>query len=249
VNKLKELGGGDGARVKGSGDVNNFVVEVHRALEGMTGKVILVTSLLKAGNNSQVLDKAHCLTQLNPDSLFSVLARLPTLSPSTSTKSALTILFLTTFIPTRSLGGLPLPTIHFPSYSKLQLLKILSRYAPKSLYYLSTPPTSEGDVEPDELAKIWEGLNSAVIDTFGPGTSLDVPTILQLSTKLWPQFVQPVIQAGIYDEETDEIIFGRVDFVGLFAIGKRNGLFSGEEIVKRQSTLTTNVRQTGKSRG
>ena len=43
MNKLKELGGGDGARVKGSGDVNNFVVGVHRALEGLTGKVILVT--------------------------------------------------------------------------------------------------------------------------------------------------------------------------------------------------------------
>ena len=48
VNKLKELGG-DGARVKGSGDVNNFVVEVHRALEGLTGKVILVTSFQRQG--------------------------------------------------------------------------------------------------------------------------------------------------------------------------------------------------------
>ena len=195
-----------------------------------------------------MLDKAHFLTQLQPDSLLSVLARLPSLSSSMSTKSALTILFLTTSVPTRSLGGLPLPTIHFPSYSKPQLLKILSRYAPQSLYYLSDPPQAEGDIEPEELAKIWEGLNSAVIDTYGPGTSLDIPTILQLSTKLWPQFVQPVIQAGIYDEEDDEIIFGKVDFVGLFAIGKRNGLFSGEEIVKRQSTLTT-TKQTGYNLG
>ena len=193
---------------------------------------------------TQVLDKAHCLTQLHPDSLFSVLARLPSFSSSCSTTSALTILFLTTSVPTRSLGGLVLPTIQFPSYSKPQLLKILSRYEPNSLYYLSDLPAAEGDLEPDELAKIWEGLNSAVIDTYGPGTSLDVPTILKLSTNLWPRFVQPVIQAGIYDEESNEIIFGRVDFVGLFAIGKRNGLFSGEEIVKQQSTLTT-AKQTG----
>ena len=102
-------------------------------------------------------------------------------------------------------------------------------------------------MEPDELSKIWEGLNSAVIDTFGPGTSVDVPTILQLSTKLWPDFVQPVINAGILDEETGELIFGRVDFVGLFAIGKRKGLFSGEEIVKRQTTLTTTLKSTSNS--
>lgn len=94
------------------------------------------------------------------------------------------------------------------------------------------------------MTKIWEGLNSAVIDTFGPGTSLDVPTILQLSNKLWPDFVQPIIDAGIHDPENEEIIFGRVDFVGLFAIGKRKGLFSGEEIVKRQTTLATNTRVT-----
>jgi len=99
-------------------------------------------------------------------------------------------------------------------------------------------------LEPEELAKIWEGLNSAVIDTYGPGTSLDVPTILQLSTKLWPDFVQPIINAGILDEESGELIFGRVDFVGLFAIGKRKGLFSGEEIVKCQTTLTTTLKAT-----
>jgi hypothetical protein len=100
-------------------------------------------------------------------------------------------------------------------------------------------------MEPAELDKIWEGLNSAVIDIYGPGTSLDVPTILNLSTKLWPEFVQPIIKAGTYVEEEEEIIYGRVDFVGLFAFGKRKGLFSGEEIVKRQSTLNTNLRSIG----
>jgi len=157
----------------------------------------------------------------------------------------LTVVFLSTSIPLRALGGLPLPTIHFQPYSKPQLLKILNRYAPESLYTASNPPTLDGDLDSDELVKIWEGLNSAVIDTYGPGTSLDVPTILQLSTKIWPDFVQPIIDAGILDEETNELIFGRVDFVGLFAIGKRKGLFSGEEIVKRQSTLATTLKTTG----
>jgi hypothetical protein len=32
-----------------------------------------------------------------------------------------------------------------------------------------------------------------------------------------------------------------VDFVGLFALAKRKGLFQGEEIVKKQTTLNTNV--------
>ena len=148
-------------------------------------------------------------------------------------------------VPLRLLGGLPLPTIHFPSYSKPQLLKVLNRYAPHSLYTRSHPPEAPGDLDAEELVKIWEGLNSAVIDTYGPGTSLDVLTILQLSTKLWPDFVKPIIDAGVLDDETGELIFGRVDFVGLFALGKRKGLFSGEEIVKRQSTFITTLKTTG----
>ena len=172
--------------------------------------------------------------QLQPDSLFSILARLPTLS---STTSQLTILILITSIPTRSLSSIPIPTIPFSPYTKPQLLKILSLYTPQSLYPSS--PSIPGDLDPDELGKIWEGLVSAVIDTYGPGISIDIPTILNLSQKLWPRFVQPVIDAGVFDEDAEEIVFGRVDFVGLFAIGKRNGLFSGEEIVKRQITLTT----------
>lgn len=148
-------------------------------------------------------------------------------------------------MPTRLLGGLPLPTIHFPSYTKPQLIKILNHYVPESLYTdAPTAPSTTGDLEPEELIKIWEGLNSAVIDTYGPGTSLDIPTILTLSTKLWPDFVQPIIDAGIFDEESGEIIFGRVDFVGLFTIGKRKGLFTGEEIVKQQTTLTTTLKTT-----
>jgi hypothetical protein len=178
--------------------------------------------------------------------LISVLARLATLSPSSAAQTAqLTVIFLTTSIPIRSLRGLPLPTINFPSYSKPQLLNILDLYAPISLYQGSTRPERPGDIEPEELDKIWEGLNSAVIDIYGPGTSLDVPTILQVSTNLWPDFVQPIIKEGIYVEEEEEIIYGRVDFVGLFAFGKRKGLFSGEEIVKRQSTLSTNLRSIG----
>jgi hypothetical protein len=102
-------------------------------------------------------------------------------------------------------------------------------------------------LEPEELVKIWEGLNSAVIDTFGPGTAPDVPTILDISRKLWPSFVQPVIAAGIYVEEEDEIVYGKVDFVGLFALGKRKGLFTGEDIIKRQVTFVQTTTKTGKT--
>lgn len=190
----------------------------------------------------QVLDKAHYLPNLPPDSLLPVLARLAAFSSPNSTVD-LTVLFLTTSIPTRSLGGLPLPTIPFQSYSKPQLLKILTQHAPQSLYHPSTPPKVPGDLEPEELVKIWDGLNSAVIDTYGPGTSLDIPTILSLSKNLWPTFIQPVIEAGILDD--DEIIFGRVNFAGLFALGKRKGLFSGEDIVRRETTIKHTLKSTG----
>jgi len=143
------------------------------------------------------------------------------------------------------MSGLPLPTIHFPAYSKSQLLHILDLHAPTTLYSASNKPSKPGDLEPEELDKIWEGLNSAVIDTYGPGTTLDIPSILKISEKLWPDFVQPIINAGVYVEEEDEIVYGKVDFVGLFALGKRKGLFSGEDIIKRQSTLIPSTIKTG----
>ena len=45
VNMLKGLEGREVTRVKMSGDINNFVVEVQRAMEELTGKVILVISI------------------------------------------------------------------------------------------------------------------------------------------------------------------------------------------------------------
>jgi putative protein kinase ArgK-like GTPase of G3E family len=42
VNKLRELGGRDLPRIKLLADINTFAVEVHKALEGLKGKIILV---------------------------------------------------------------------------------------------------------------------------------------------------------------------------------------------------------------
>jgi hypothetical protein len=62
-----------------------------------------------------VLENADCIADLNPDSLFSVLARLPKLSSS----SSLTIIFIATSFPPRLTSGLwpphpnnPLPPLH-----------------------------------------------------------------------------------------------------------------------------------------
>lgn len=49
--------------------------------------------------------------------------------------------------------------------------------------------------------------------------------------------MSPIIQAGVFDEDENEVIFGRVDVVGLFALAKRKGLFSGEGILKENFTF------------
>ena len=186
--------------------------------------------------NDKVFENADCIADLNPDSLFSVLSRLPTLTSSPS----LTLIFLATSFPPRLTSGIPLPTIHFPPYTKPQLCKILSLHTPESVYdFSAVEPDFPGDLDDTELRKVWDGMVSAVIDTFGPGTALDVPTILSLSRTLWPEFVGPIIKAGILCDDGDELVFGKVDFLGLFTIAKRKGLFSGEEIVKKRTTLAT----------
>jgi hypothetical protein len=46
VNKLREIGERSLSRLKMMGDINNFVVQVHKALEGLHGKVFLVCHIL-----------------------------------------------------------------------------------------------------------------------------------------------------------------------------------------------------------
>ena len=183
---------------------------------------------------------------MQPDSLLSVLARLPSLA-STSCNVQLSILLLADSLPLREFDAAPLLTIDFPAYSKSEILKILSLHTPDSLYTTSNRPDGPGDLEPSELQKIWNGLTSAVIDTYGAGTALDVPTMLKISQSLWPEFVQPIIDHGEIEEETGEMVYGRVDFTGLFALGKRKGLFTGEEVLKRMLNLNANHRTQGLS--
>lgn len=57
--------------------------------------------------------------------------------------------------------------------------------------------------------------------------------------------MKPIIEAGIFDQDENEVIFGRVDVVGLFALAKRKGLFRGEEIVKQDFTFKPPSNMTG----
>jgi Origin recognition complex (ORC) subunit 5 C-terminus len=174
-----------------------------------------------------------------PGSLLSVLTRLPTLA-STSSNVQLVMLLISDSLPLRAFDATPLPQIDFPAYTKPEIQKILSLHAPDSLYSTSNRPDVEGDLDPAELKKIWNGLTSAVIDTYGVGMALDVPTILKISRNLWPEIVQPIIDHGVIEEETGEMVYGRVDFTGLFALAKRKGLFTGEEVLKRFLNLNAN---------
>jgi Origin recognition complex (ORC) subunit 5 C-terminus len=176
---------------------------------------------------------------MNNESLISVLARLGELPGETA---QLSVLFIMTYIPTRAFAGIPLPTIQFPPYARSQLLKILSNHVPPSLYYPNVEQEA-GDLPDHQLRKIWQALNTAVVDTFGSGTSLDVTTSLRLSYELWPEFVKPVIDAGALGDGIEKT--GSVDPVALFQLAKRKSLFVGEDILKKQCTLNTAVQTLG----
>ncbi|CAG8953780.1 hypothetical protein HYFRA_00006671 [Hymenoscyphus fraxineus] len=116
-----------------------------------------------------------------PATLFPALGRLGEIIPK------LTILYIITS-PRPNFLHLPgVPHIHFPTYTKPEILSIVSSLTP-------TPSLPSG--EPDTHA-VWQRFCPAVYDSLSKHSGRDILSFRTMCLTLWPQFIAPII-AGTY---------------------------------------------------
>ncbi|KAI0398929.1 origin recognition complex subunit Orc5 [Xylaria palmicola] len=111
-----------------------------------------------------------------PPTLLPALARLSEIIPN------LTVVFIVT-TPSPSLLRISAPPhVHFPPYTKVQFVAILSRAPPPSL-----PNTTR-----EETTDLWARFAAAVHDALARPAARTLPRLRQACAALWPRFTAPV---------------------------------------------------------
>jgi origin recognition complex subunit 5 len=80
------------------------------------------------------------------------------------------------------------PHIHFPSYTKAELLTIISTIDPK-------PELPTG---PIDTKSVWTKFCPAVYDTLNKHSGRDILTFRSTCLLLWPKFIQPILDGTYY---------------------------------------------------
>ncbi|KAL9024395.1 MAG: hypothetical protein Q9196_006549 [Gyalolechia fulgens] len=169
---------GDGARpIDGRCEsISTFVVQLQRLLEGQK-KFILV------------FDNIDRQREAAP-TLLPALARLTEIIPN------LTTIFIITY-PRPHLFHKPgIPHIHFPPYTRAELLSLVSSSplpleAPSTSY--STPPTNTPTFSEADLNFLYPRFATAVHDSLAQPASNTLPSLHRLLTRLWPPFIAPIL--------------------------------------------------------
>ena len=111
------------------------------------------------------------------------------------------------------------PHIHFPSYTRAETLSIVSR-APLSLQHVSVPSLSDDEghhsTNDEDSTWLWTHFTAAVWDSLGQSYARDLVSFRSICTKLWPPFVQPILDGH----------YGAREFSKLMV--KNRGLFQSE---------------------
>lgn len=95
-----------------------------------------------------------------------------------------------------------LPHIHFPPYTRSEILSIISK-EPASIPKL-LPSNHDSDDEdrsstttPEDLTRLWTRFIAAVWDSLGQSAARDIVSFREVCLRLWPLFTQPIIE-GLY---------------------------------------------------
>ena len=99
----------------------------------------------------------------------------------------LTTLFIVTSPRPNFLHFSGVPHIEFPSYTKTELLQILSLTIP-------TPSLPTG---PEDTQEVWSRFNSAVWDSLSKHSGRDILSFRDVSLRLWPRFIKPILEGNL----------------------------------------------------
>ncbi|KAB8339009.1 hypothetical protein FH972_021948 [Carpinus fangiana] len=115
-----------------------------------------------------------------PTTLLPALARLSELIPN------LLPVFIITSPDQRFLHKAGVPHIHFPSYTRTEVVRIVST-APPSPVVAQSPSRETPSTE-----NLWPRFVAAVYDSLARGAAHDVVSCRELCLKLWPSFIAPL---------------------------------------------------------
>lgn len=155
-----------------------------------------------------VLDRIDEMPDVSFD-LYSCFARISELSPIRN----MTIIFIVSSLEPRALVTLTIPHIYFPAYSKEEAMQILNESV---ICRINTESPSNADL------RLRDKFFSLVVDTIGAYTGTNMRRLKAVCSKIWPVFVQPII-----DEQ-----FRPSEFVKLYK--KCEYLFSSEAAVSEE---------------
>ncbi|TVY13245.1 Origin recognition complex subunit 5 [Lachnellula arida] len=164
---------GNGGRCE---NVAQLVVELGRMLEGWR-------ALDDGATNRRIVLVFDGIDHQReaPPTLLPSLARLGEIIPN------LTILYIITAPRPNFLHLTGVPHIHFPSYTKPELLQIIS----------STPPTPQLPGGAKETQETWSRFTSAVYDSLSKHSGRDILSFRSISLRLWPRFIKPILDGQL----------------------------------------------------
>ncbi|KAL8709841.1 MAG: hypothetical protein Q9220_005457 [cf. Caloplaca sp. 1 TL-2023] len=159
--------------------ISTFVVQLQRLLEGCA-KFILV------------FDNVDRQREPTP-TLLPALARLGEMIPN------LTTIFILTF-PHPSLFHLPgIPHIHFPAYTRSELLSLIAS-SPLPLQ------SSSLTFHPADFDYLWPRFATAVHDSLSRPASRTLPGLRTLCARLWPLFIAPILEGQYTPREFSKLM-------------------------------------------
>lgn len=189
-------------------NLNSLVVHLQQMLEGRGKFVLVFDSIDKQRETPPTLlpalarfgEMVYTIPSL--DAVFSNNRQIPGLS----------IILITTLPLATALHKPSTPHLHFPSYTRADLLTILSQSPPK--IFLS-PPDSEQypDYTPDLAAEddawLWGRFLGAVWESLSKQTGRDLVSFRNTSLRLWREFVKPVVDGTFGTRNFSRLIVNR----------------------------------------
>ncbi|RDL33962.1 Uncharacterized protein BP5553_08330 [Venustampulla echinocandica] len=116
-----------------------------------------------------------------PPTLLPALARLGEIIPN------ITVIYIVTS-PRPNFLHLPgVPHIHFPAYTKPELLQIISL----------TEPTPQLPTGKHDTKEVWSRFSTAVYESLSKHSDRDIISFRRVCSRLWPRFIQPILDGSL----------------------------------------------------
>lgn len=139
-----------------------------------------------------VLDRIDQLPD-NPADLMSCFARLTELCDITN----IVIIFVINTLEPRPFITTAIPHIHFPRYNGEEVKSILSRHV------LCSFPKANEDINhtQQQEQRLWTRYVSVLFDSLSAFTNSDIRILKEIAFKIWPAFIDPILQGTIKIDE------------------------------------------------